>query len=121
MLGIICAVAGLVLGGAITWALALRHSQSLRDAASQARGDLAVRDSQLAAANETLARAREEHDASIKNMGETFENVSNRVLATTVQQFTLSQEQVAKERDSKLDLTLKPLETLLDDYKQSLD
>jgi DNA recombination protein RmuC len=121
MLGVICAVAGLVVGGAVTWALALRRSQSLRDATSQARGDLAVRESQLTAANEMLAREREEHDAAIKNMGETFENVSNRVLAKTVEQFTLSQDQVTKVRDSQLGLTLKPLETLLDDYKQSLD
>jgi DNA recombination protein RmuC len=120
MLGLICAVAGLVVGGAVAWALALRHSQALRDATAQARGDLAVRDSQLIAANEMLVREREEHDASIKNMELTFESMSNRVLANTVEQFNVSQEQVAKERDSKLDLTLKPLETLLDDYKQSL-
>ena len=120
MVGLICALAGLVLGAALTWALALRRSQSLRDASASARADLAVRDSQLSAANEMLAREREEHDASIKNMELTFENMSNRVLANTVEQFNLSQEQVARERDSKLDLTLKPLETLLDDYKKSL-
>jgi DNA recombination protein RmuC len=120
MLGLICAVAGLVLGAVVTWALALRHSQALRDATAQARGDLAVRESQLAAANEMLAREREEHDAAIKNMELTFESMSNRVLANTVEQFNLSQEQVSRERDSKLDLTLKPLETLLDDYKKSL-
>jgi DNA recombination protein RmuC len=67
-----------------------------------------------------LLRERDEHDQALKNMEITFENMSNRVLAHTVEQFNLSQEQVAKERDSKLDLTLKPLESLLDEYKKNL-
>jgi DNA recombination protein RmuC len=120
MLGFICAVAGLVVGAALTWAYSMKHAQSLRDDSTQAKADLAVRESQLTAANEMLARERDEHENSLKNMEMTFENMSNRVLAHTVDQFNQSQEQVLKERDSKLDLTLKPLETLLDEYKKNL-
>ena len=120
MLGFICGVAGLLVGAALTWAYSMKHAQSLRDGATQAQADLAVRESQLTAANEMLARERGEHENSLKNMELTFENMSNRVLANTVDQFNQSQEQVLKERDSKLDLTLKPLETLLDEYKKNL-
>jgi DNA recombination protein RmuC len=120
MLGFICGVAGLLVGAALTWAYSMKYAQSLRDGATQAKADLAVRESQLTAANEMLARERGEHENSLKNMELTFENMSNRVLANTVDQFNQSQEQVLKERDSKLDLTLKPLETLLDEYKKNL-
>ena len=120
MLGFICGVAGVLVGAALTWAYSMKHAQSLRDGATQAKADLAVRESQLTAANEMLARERGEHENSLKNMELTFENMSNRVLANTVDQFNQSQEQVLKERDSKLDLTLKPLETLLDEYKKNL-
>ena len=120
MLGFICGVAGLLVGAAATWAYSMKHAQSLRDGAVQAKSDLAVRDSQLAAVNEMLSRERDERESSLKNMELTFENLSNRVLANTVEQFNSSQEQVLKERDSKLDLTLKPLESLLDEYKKNL-
>jgi DNA recombination protein RmuC len=120
MLELICGIAGLFIGVVVMWALSLQRSQSLRDGVVQAKGDLAVRDSQLLAASEMLARERGEHDSAIQNMERTFENMSNRVLAQTVEQFNQSQEQVLKERDSKLDLTLKPLETLLDEYKKNL-
>lgn len=120
MWGFICGVAGLLVGAALTWAYSMKHAQSLRDGATQAKADLAVRESQLTTANEMLARERGEHENSLKNMELTFENMSNRVLANTVDQFNQSQEQVLKERDSKLDLTLKPLETLLDEYKKNL-
>jgi DNA recombination protein RmuC len=120
MLELICGIAGLFVGVVVMWALSLQRAQSLRDGVAQAKGDLAVRDSQLLAANEMLARERGEHDSAIQNMERTFENMSNRVLAQTVEQFNQSQEQVVKERDSKLDLTLKPLETLLDEYKKNL-
>jgi DNA recombination protein RmuC len=120
MLAVICGVAGLLVGAVAAWAYSMKHAQSLRDGATQARADLAVRDSQLMAANEMLGRERAEHENSLKNMELTFESMSNRVLASTVEQFNQSQEHVQKERDSKLDLTLKPLEGLLDEYKKNL-
>jgi DNA recombination protein RmuC len=120
MLAIVCGAVGLILGTVATWALSLKRSQAVRDSATQARADLAVRDSQLDAAHETLARERADHESSLANMELTFESMSNRVLAQTVEQFNQSQERVLKERDSKLDLTLKPLETLLDEYKKNL-
>lgn len=120
VLEIISGVAGLLFGAVLTWALTLRRSQTLREAVARARSDLAVRDSQLVGANETLVREREEHLSALDNMEKTFEALSGRVLAQTVEQFNLSQEHVLKERDSKLDLTLKPLESLLDEYKKNL-
>jgi DNA recombination protein RmuC len=120
MVGLSAGVAGLLIGAAVAWAVASSRARSLREGAAQAKADLAVRDSQFAGANGMLLRERDEHDQALKNMEITFENMSNRVLAHTVEQFNLSQEQVAKERDSKLDLTLKPLESLLDEYKKNL-
>jgi DNA recombination protein RmuC len=120
MLAVICGVAGLLVGAVGAWAYSTKHAQLLRDGATQAKADLAVRDSQLMAANEMLGRERAEHESSLKNMELTFESMSNRVLANTVEQFNQSQEHVQQERDSKLDLTLKPLESLLDEYKKNL-
>jgi DNA recombination protein RmuC len=120
MLGTLGGVAGLLLGAIVAWALSLKRTQSVRDSLAASTQDLAVRDTQLKAANEMLQREREEHDTALKNMEVTFENMSNRVLSQTVQQFNLSQEQVSKERDSKLTHTLKPLEDLLDEYKRNL-
>jgi DNA recombination protein RmuC len=120
MVGILSGVAGLALGVVVTWTLTMRRLQSVREAAVVAEKELAVRDSQLALASEGLERERSEHEMLIRNMEVTFENMSNRVLAQTVEQFNLSQEQVLRERDSKLDLTLKPLESLLGEYKKNL-
>jgi DNA recombination protein RmuC len=120
MLGTLGGVAGLLLGAIVAWALSLKRTQSVRDSLAASTQDLAVRDTQLKAANEMLQREREEHDTALKNMEVTFENMSNRVLSQTVQQFNMSQEQVSKERDSKLTHTLKPLEDLLDEYKRNL-
>jgi DNA recombination protein RmuC len=120
MLGILGAAVGLIVGAVVAWAIAQKRAQSARDALASVTRDLAVRDTQLTAANEMLERERAEHDTSLKNMEVTFENMSNRVLSQTVQQFNLSQEQVLKERDSKLTHTLKPLEDLLDEYKRNL-
>jgi DNA recombination protein RmuC len=120
MLGVLGGVAGLIIGIFGAWALSLKRTQSVRDSLASATQDLAVRDTQLRAANEMLQRERDEHDTALKNLEVTFENMSNRVLSQTVQQFNLSQEQVLKERDSKLTHTLKPLEDLLDEYKRNL-
>jgi DNA recombination protein RmuC len=120
MLAVICGVAGLLVGAVAAWAYATKHAQSLRDGATQAKADLAVRDSQLLAANEMLIHERTQHESSMENMEQTLENMSNRVLMNIVGQFNQSQEHVQKERDSKLDLTLKPLEKLLDQYKENL-
>ena len=120
MVGFVGAVVGLVLGALATWVWSLRRAQALHNALGLAKSELAVRDSQMAQVNESLDRERIEHVGAIKNMEVTFENLSNRVLAQTVEQFNQSQEQVLRERDSKLNLTLKPLEALLDEYKKSL-
>lgn len=120
MVAILTGVIGLVVGGALAWSLAVRRSQSQRDAFSQAKSDLAVRGSELATAKENLERTREEHESALKNMEGVFENLSNRVLQQTVLQFNQSQELVMKERETTLDRTLKPLADLLDEYKRNL-
>jgi len=120
MLVLIAGVAGALIGALIVWGLGQRRRQSDRDALATVNQDLAVRDTQLKAANEMLDRERDEHTTALANLEVTFENMSNRVLSQTVQEFNLSQEQVLKERDSKLTHTLKPLEDLLDEYKRNL-
>lgn len=120
-------VVGLVLGLAVAWMLLSKKNQEARDALAQSTQDLAkstqdlaVRDTQLQAANEMLERERAERAAALDGLEMTFENTSNRVLSRTVQEFNRSQEEVLKERDSKLTHTLKPLEDLLDEYKRNL-
>lgn len=120
MVAVLGGAVGLVVGVAVTWALSLRHSQSLRVDVGRAESALAVRDSQLAAASELLERQRVEHVASIEGMETTFENLSNRVLNQTVAQFSQSQEVLVKLRESQLDSTLRPLEDLLGEYKKNL-
>ena len=120
MVGVLAGVAGLVVGVFVSWLVLNKRVEVVRDAAASARSDLAVRDSQLASANELLERQKLDHDAAIANMEQVFENLSNRVLHQTVQQFSASQEEVVRLRESKLDSTLKPLEELLGEYKRNL-
>jgi DNA recombination protein RmuC len=120
MIGVLAGVVGLVLGMVIASALSMRRSQSLRDKATTTASALAVRDAQLLAANDQIERQRTDHVTAIENLEQTFENLSNRVLLQTAAQFSTSQEEVVKIRESKLDATLKPLEVLLNEYKQNL-
>jgi len=120
MVGILSGVGGFLVGALVVVALGAARSRRLREEKSSALQDLAVRDAQLVSANETLEREREEHQLDGEKLGVLFENLSNRVLTRTVQEFGASQEQVVKERDSKLTHTLKPLEDLLDEYKRNL-
>jgi len=120
MVGVLGGVLGVVLGVLATWAWSTRHAQSLRDEIAAARSEVAVHATQLAQAHENLGRERTEHELALRNLEATFENLSNRVLAETVEHFNQSQEHVLRERDSKLDLTLKPLEALLEEYRRNL-
>ena len=120
MVAVLTGVIGLVVGGVLAWSLALRRAQGHRESLVQARSDLAVRESELAAARENLERTRAEQTMALENMEGVFENLSNRVLQETVLQFNHSQEQVMKERETTLDRTLKPLADLLDEYKRNL-
>jgi DNA recombination protein RmuC len=120
MVGVAAAVVGLVVGALVAWVVSMRRVQTLRDELVAARSDLAVRDSQLESNRILAERQHAEHVSALTNMEQTFEVMSNRVLHQTVQQFNESQEEVAKLRESKLDSTLKPLESLLGEYKQSL-
>jgi DNA recombination protein RmuC len=120
MVAALTGLLGLVLGGVVAWALAQRRTHSEGDALSETKAQLAVRTSELAAASSELARVRLEHEEALDNMGGVFENLSNRVLQQTVQNFEQSQEQAMKERENTLDRTLKPLADLLDEYKRNL-
>ena len=114
-------VLGLVVGALIGWIASTRRSSAVHGQLVQARSDLAVRTSQLESAREMAERQHTEHLSAMANMELTFENMSNRVLHDTVQQFNEAQEEVSRLRDSKLDSTLKPLETLLGEYKRNLN
>jgi DNA recombination protein RmuC len=120
MVAVISAVVGLALGVAVTWALMVKHSQSVREDVLRAQSDLKVRDSQLVEAHERLERQRADHETAMTQMGDTFKVLSNEALDETVQRFNQSQEETHKLRESKLDSTLKPLEVLLGEYKQNL-
>jgi hypothetical protein len=92
-------------GVSVWWWAAWSRGRSLNDAhtptetrSAQAKADLAVRESELAAAKRVW-RAREEHESALTNMEGVFENLSNRVLQQTVVQFNQSQEQAMKERE----------------------
>ncbi len=120
MTAVLAGVLGLVLGVAVTWGWTLRRSQAQRDQSAEIRGELAVRETELAAARADLERVRGEHEAALENLAGVFENLSHRVLQETVTQFNQSQELVMRERDANLDRTLKPLADLLDEYKRNL-
>ena len=68
MVGVLAGVAGLVVGLFVSWLVLNKRVEVVRDAAASARSDLAVRDSQLASANELLERQKLDHDAAIANM-----------------------------------------------------
>jgi DNA recombination protein RmuC len=120
MVTVIVGVVALVVGALVSWLIASRATATVRASAAQAATDLAVCRTQLDQARETIDAERRAHEVAVANLESTFENVSNRVLAQTVEQFSQTQERVVRERDAKLDLTLKPLESLLEQYKTSL-
>jgi DNA recombination protein RmuC len=120
MVAVLAGVIGLIVGGVVAWSFAQRRATDHRDALGALRSDLAVRETELAAARADVERAREEHAAALANMEVVFENLSNRVLQQTVVQFNQSQDLAMKERETTLDRTLKPLADLLDEYKRNL-
>ena len=117
---LIVGIVGVVVGALLAWVVAQRRLQSIRDEAAAARADVAVRDAQLAAAQADLARVQVEHEAAIAGLEATFENLSNRVLATQMDNFARSQQDVQRERDEKLGLTIQPLTAMLTQYEKNL-
>lgn len=117
---IVSALLGLVVGLLIAGLWFSARVRAAREGASSASAALLVKETELAHATATIARLGEEHTTSLANMETIFENLSNRVLATTVAQFNESQEQVQKQRSETLDRTLAPLKEALDEYKRSL-
>ena len=117
---LIVGIVGVVVGALLAWVVAQRRLQSIRDEAAAARADVAVRDAQLAAAQADLARVQVEHEAAIAGLEATFENLSNRVLATQMDNFARSQQDVQRQRDEKLGLTIQPLTAMLTQYEKNL-
>ena len=120
MVAVISAVVGLALGVAITSALMVKRAQSLREDVLHSESELKVRDSQLAESNARLERQRLEHENAMTQMGQTFKVISAEALDEIVRRFSQSQEVTQNLRETRLDSTLKPLEDLLDEYKQNL-
>jgi DNA recombination protein RmuC len=120
MVAVISAVVGLAMGVAVTWALLVKRSQSLREDVLKAESDLKVRDSQLTEANDRLERQRVDHEMAMSKMGDTFKVLSAEALDETVRRFSQSQDETQRLRESKLDDTLEPLEELLGQYKRDL-
>ena len=112
---------GLVVGAGCAGLWAQHQTTAARGNLAQTRADLAVSESRRVGAEEALDRERDEHRIALENMALTFEALSGRVLAQTVEQFNVAQTQTLNERDSRLDLTLKPLESLLGEYKDKLE
>lgn len=117
---VIGVVLGLVIGAAGTWMLAARRATALTAELASQGATLAVRESELASVRETLERTRAEHASALTSMETVFENLSQRVLNATVEQFNQSQEQVQRERHLTLDRTLAPLKEALDEYRRNL-
>lgn len=114
-------VGGVVFGALVTWIVAARRAQGLRDGVAVAQRDLAVRDSQLSDALDTLAREREDRAREREEVDVHLESVSNRVLGKTVEDLHRTQTAAQQERDARLDEKLRPLEMLLAEYKLKLD
>ena len=113
-------IVGLCLGAGIAWVITSRRAQAMREEVLRTETLVAVRDAELASATALIERQRSEHVTALANLEQTFENLSNRVLDQTVQKFNLSQEEMHRLRETKLDSTLRPLEDLLDEYKRNL-
>jgi DNA recombination protein RmuC len=113
-------VVGVLIGAVVAAAVAASRTRQAREARSIAERDLAVRNSQLVLVQEALERERAEREMALANLESTFEGLSGRILAQTAERLATSQEQVQRERESKLELTLRPLTALLDEYKRNL-
>ncbi|MGH3732314.1 MAG: DNA recombination protein RmuC [Acidimicrobiales bacterium] len=120
MIAVLSAVIGLVVGSALAWSLTQRRSNAIRESARDVEMDLAVRDSELASERANLERVRREHEEQLQQLRPVFESLSRDVLKDTVNEFSQSQEQLMRERETTLDRTLKPLADLLDEYKRNL-
>ena len=120
MVAVLSAVLGVLVGVLLTWGWAARRLQRARDDASALRATVAVRDAELAHARDAAERDRLAHDEALAEAEVRFENLSNRVLAQTVERFSLSQSEIQRERDARLDVTLRPLRDLLDEYQRNL-
>ncbi len=120
MVAFVSVVVGLLVGVLATVAWSARRLQAARDALATSRATIAVRESELAGAREGAERERLEHDRAMAEAESQFESLSRRVLADTVEAFNQSQTEIQRERDARLDMTLKPLREVLDEYQRNL-
>ena len=120
MVAFVSAVVGLLVGVLATVVWSARRLQAARDELATSRATIAVRESELAGAREGAERERLEHDRAMAEAESQFESLSRRVLADTVEAFNQSQTEIQRERDARLDMTLKPLREVLDEYQRNL-
>ena len=120
MVAVLSAVLGLLVGVLATWGWSTRRLQSAREDASALRATVAVREAELAHASDVAERDRLANEAALAEADVRFENLSNRVLAQTIDRFNESQSAIQRERDARLDVTLQPLRDLLDEYQRNL-
>ncbi len=120
MVAVVSAVVGLLVGVLATVVWSARRIQTVRDELAASRATVAVRESELANAREVAERERLEHDSAMSEAESQFESLSRRVLAQTMDAFNQSQTEIQRERDARLDTTLKPLRDALDAYQRNL-
>lgn len=116
----IAAAVGAVVGAVLTWALTQSRGRRTLEDQATLRATLKASEANLLAANEAIARERDNTAALLAGLETTFEATSNRVLQQTVQHFSQSQEQVLNARDARFKDNLDPLKDLLAKYESNL-
>jgi DNA recombination protein RmuC len=109
------------LGGALVGVLGTLVVKGRTTPDGDLREALGRAQSQAQSATETLERERVERAQEISSLERLFEGTASRVLASVVGQFNAISERVNLERDSKFDLSLKPLENALSEYRQVME
>jgi DNA recombination protein RmuC len=117
---IVVGIIGVVLGGVTALLWSTKKGQGEREEAVRLRGVASASTTQIAMLSEMLERERTEHAASLSGLSELFENTASRALTGALNSLSQGQSQQVAERDSKLALTLAPLERLLSEYRKSL-
>lgn len=110
LVAIVCLVIGAALG-------ALVFSSRL----SRATSELARARADHAALAETLARERLANESAVANLLGSFESLSQRAMSSALEQFNLHQQSAIQERDSKITLSLRPLEQQLSEYRRQIE
>ncbi len=107
---------GLVVGGVLAGAIVGRRLAAQRNETMAALESLATARESLAGREAELAALR----VSAEEAEARFEGLSHRVLTGALEHLTSIQGQVQAEREARLDASLAPLRSLLEEYQRSL-